>query len=326
MYSTRHIKDLNSDTILERTSEYTIFSHYVGHDFLIGGTVRSPLRRDVNPSFTIYRAVYGKYQLRFRDNATLEEGSCFDLVMKLYNCTYFNALRMIDKDLNLKIQNGGFFAQKVTNNTIKERTPSVIEVKTRPWNGAVDRDFWLPYGITCKTLIIYDVYPLSHFTVNGHFYNCRDVVYGYYFGDTTWKVYAPKYEWKWFTNASSNIIQGYKQLPDKGDVLVITKSLKDCMLLYELGISAIAPQAENVLLGSERITELKQRFNRIFVNFDFDYTGVISGCKYKRKYGLQNLYLTNGRYNTVDYGTKDVTDYYKRYGREELIKLIKRHV
>lgn len=34
-------------------------------------------------------------------------------------------------------------------------------------------------------------------------------------------------------------------LPKSGDILVITKSMKDCMTLYSLGVPAIAPISEN---------------------------------------------------------------------------------
>ncbi len=34
-------------------------------------------------------------------------------------------------------------------------------------------------------------------------------------------------------------------IPKNGEFIVITKSLKDCMVLYELGVPAVAPISEN---------------------------------------------------------------------------------
>ena len=43
-----------------------------------------------------------------------------------------------------------------------------------------------------------------------------------------YKPYADKYT-KWRNNLTELDIQGYKQLPKTGDILVITKSMKDVM-------------------------------------------------------------------------------------------------
>ena len=52
-------------------------------------------------------------------------------------------------------------------------------------------------------------------------------------------------------------------LPKTGDSVVITKSLKDVMCLYEYGISAIAPCSENMFLTDSQYEKLKNRFKHI---------------------------------------------------------------
>ena len=47
---------------------------------------------------------------------------------------------------------------------------------------------------------------------------------------------------------------------DGGENLVITKSLKDCMLLYELGVPAIAPCSENLFVSQKQFEKLKTFF------------------------------------------------------------------
>ena len=44
------------------------------------------------------------------------------------------------------------------------------------------------------------------------------------------------------------MIQGMHMIPKSGEFLVITKSMKDVMLCYELGIPAIAPNSENLFI------------------------------------------------------------------------------
>ena len=56
------------------------------------------------------------------------------------------------------------------------------------------------------------------------------------------------------------------QLPkDGGDLLIIQKSMKDVMCMYELGIIAIAPNSENLFLNDNQLEKVKNKFKRIIV-------------------------------------------------------------
>lgn len=59
-----------------------------------------------------------------------------------------------------------------------------------------------------------------------------------------------------------------------GDLLVITKSLKDVMCLYEYGITAIAPCSENEFLTDTQYQKVKSKFKHITLLWDNDYAGV----------------------------------------------------
>jgi len=111
-------------------------------------------------------------------------------------------------------------------------------------------------------------------------------------------------------------LQGYDQLPEKGTLLIVTKSLKDVMLFYEFGIPAIAPASESVILSVEQHKELSQRFTKIVTLYDFDLTGVRSANKMRKEFNLPALFLTNGRFGTVDYTAKDPTDLVKKKGKK----------
>ena len=86
--------------------------------------------------------------------------------------------------------------------------------------------------------------------------------------------------------------------PKTGDVLLITKSQKDVMLAYELGIPAIAPCSEVLFLSNKQIQHLKKRFKTIVVCYDTDITGIhnlkqikvkVRWCYIWKKYELIDL-------------------------------------
>lgn len=71
---------------------------------------------------------------------------------------------------------------------------------------------------------------------------------------------------RFLTNWKSSQIQGARQLPKDGDdLLIIQKSMKDVMCMYELGIIAIAPNSENLFLNDIQLEKVKNKFKRIIV-------------------------------------------------------------
>jgi hypothetical protein len=113
-------------------------------------------------------------------------------------------------------------------------------------------------------------------------------------------------------------MQGLKQLPANGNILVITKAMKDVMSLYELGISAIAPQAESIIIDMKTMNELKPFFKYIVFNGDWDVAG--------KKFMIQNRKLHGGLclfFKEKDRTGKDISDFIKRFGIEEARRLTK---
>lgn len=111
-------------------------------------------------------------------------------------------------------------------------------------------------------------------------------------------------------------MQGAKQLPKEDDVLVITKSLKDVMTLYSLGITAIAPNSENLFLTESQFSKLKSRFKRIIVFYDNDLTGIHNMNKIRKSFDVECMWIPRS------YGAKDISDFHKMYGREKTLELI----
>ena len=128
------------------------------------------------------------------------------------------------------------------------------------------------------------------------------------------KIYRPlaiKKE-KWIGNTTKNYILGYKQLPEQGDLLIITKSLKDVMCLKSLGYNSISPSSEGTLLPEIVIKDLSNRFKQLIVLFDNDTQGIKSAQKIKTIYNINNITIP------LDLEVKDISEYYNKFKNQTI--------
>lgn len=79
-------------------------------------------------------------------------------------------------------------------------------------------------------------------------------------------------------------MQGAHKLPKSGEYVVITKSMKDVMTLYELGIPAIAPISENCYLTEAQHNKLISRFKKVILFYDNDMAGISNSNKIFKKH------------------------------------------
>ena len=124
------------------------------------------------------------------------------------------------------------------------------------------------------------------------------------------KIYKPlgdKFT-KWRNNLTEYDIQGYAQLPKKGNLLIITKSLKDVMVLHEMGYFAVSPSSESTFIPETVLNDLKKRFKHILLCFDRDVPGVTNMRKVSLKTGL------NGFLVHKSLKSKDISDAVKNNG------------
>lgn len=310
MYDSTKIKQQDApitlDYILSKVTEYDIYARYIGQ-FKIGFIYNSPFREDKNPSFGIFRSrKSGK--LLFKDHGN---GECGDVIkfVELYTglTNYNDILNRIVTDMS------------ITNNTklksIKqyESKDTVIGVVRQDWTD-IDKQYWSQFGITKETLIKFNVSSIKYYLCDGivkGIYKNENPMYAYKVYDH-FKIYRPladKYT-KWRNNLAPYDIQGYEQLPKKGDLLIITKSLKDVMCLYEMGYTAISPSSESTFLTPDVIDDLKLRFKRILICFDRDISGVKNMRKISLKTGLKG-FLVHKKWKA-----KDISDAIKLNGFE----------
>ena len=311
MYDSKRIKKQDNpitlDYILSKVTEYDIYARYLGQ-FKVGFIYNSPFRKDKNPSFGIFRSKKtGK--LLFKDHGN---GECGDVIkfVELYTgiTNYNDLLNQIVKDM------------QITNNTVlhsnkevEKSTETVIGVVRQDWTD-IDKQYWSQFGITKETLIKFNVSSIKYYLCDGivkGIYKNENPMYAYKVYDH-FKIYRPladKYT-KWRNNLTPYDIQGYEQLPKKGDLLIITKSLKDVMCLYEMGYTAISPSSESTFLTPDVIDVLKRRFKRILICFDRDIPGVKNMRKISLKTGLKG-FLVHKKWKA-----KDISDAIKLNGFE----------
>lgn len=304
-YNTKRVIPITEDSILARTTEYDIFAYYIGYNFVIGSKFNSPLRKDKSPSFGIFISNRSN-RLLFKDLSTGQSGNCFKFVqLLLHLSSYKEALKKINEDLNLNFMNPSTKGIYVKNHFKASKTK--ISVRIRPFT-KYDLEYWQSYNITEEILNKFNVYSISNVWVNDTMLPIKSTaqmpMYAYQVYNK-FKIYRPFADKanKWLSNCTQLDLQGYAQLPEKGNLLIITKSLKDVMVLYSLGYTAIAANSENTIIPNKIIRDLKNRFTDIIIFFDNDETGILGAAKLKELYEIPYVYIPQ------ELNIKDISDY-----------------
>lgn len=125
------------------------------------------------------------------------------------------------------------------------------------------------------------------------------------------KIYRPlasKYT-KWRSNLTNYHVQGLAELPKRGGkLLIITKSLKDVMVLYEMGYNAISASSETTFIPIEILDKLKVKWKNVLILYDRDSTGMTKAREYSKQYGL-NAFFVHRKFKS-----KDISDAVKDNG------------
>lgn len=314
---------ITKEFLLSKNSEETYMSYYLGMP-LSNKAFCSPLRKDHKPSCSLWKSKLGT--LYFKDFATGQTLSFVNLVMVKYNCTYSEALIKIAEDFGLTPEQTNLqpIIQQIP--TFKTKSQSKIQIEQKEFTKQ-ELAWWKQFGITKEILDKFSIFSCKNVFLNNKIFITsteKCPVYGYFYGIKNgieqWKIYIPlRTKFRWINNADKETTQGYAQLPETGKYLVITKSLKDVALLYTFGIPAVAPSSETSFIKKELLEELKNRFQTIIVFFDNDRTGKAYMAKLRHKYP-EFKYLIIPR----QLKAKDISDFYKLYGRKLTKDLIKK--
>ena len=300
---------LNKENIIQLTDSYTLINHYLQpyHNYGTlkkGKHISNPflLEKQQTPSFNIYPSKGGVWRYKdFADDSC--DGSVFDLIMKLKNISFKQALEVINADFNLGLVSAS-----------PKKKPQ-IELDTS-WNNQ-NMAYWKSYGILPKHLHHFRVFPVAKMTrykENNDPIAIRTIpqnpIYAYQVTKDCYKLYQPlskKYKFSWIGDKPEDYVFGYTQLPQKGKQLFITGGEKDVMSLFTKGYYAICFNSETSLPHPDLIKELKDRFDKVIVLYDNDDTGEAQSQKLAAKFQLYRATLPQ----LAAYDGKDFSDFVK---------------
>lgn len=319
--------------ILERVTQEEIFEYYLGVEVQTRRQFCNPLRKDDNPTCNFS---YHGEKLRFRDWSWPRPLDCFDIVMKMYGLSFDDALKRIASDFDLVgTSENSHAVQRFSQ--IKEAEGTVKRTRIRVRLSSFtnqDKRYLKNHGVHGEQCKKFNVKPIDRVWVRGNLiwgYHDKDPAIGYYFGKDNdghelWKIYYYSRDSGTRFICNCNTIQGWEELPQSGSGVVITKSLKDVMALDNFNIPAIAPQGESQRFPEEKAEELKERFDIVRSLYDFDRAGVAAANRLRKRHGIPPLFLTDGRFNTEDYGAKDFSDFVKYNGEQQARGIIHRQL
>lgn len=316
---------ITKEDILKHVTQEEVFSFYMGEDIKHLGVFHSPLREDNIPSFALYFHKHNRNTLMFKDFATQDCGDFVVLVMKIFNLTYNEALKKIATDFKLGDFNIQAKSNTVTYTRLVQKDRVKLGIKIRPWE-VRDKNYWTSFGISKKTLQKFNVFPISYIFYNDTAVKAHEYAYAYVEekdGIISYKIYQPlevKLK-KWINNANYSVHQGYRQLPDKGDILIITKSLKDVMSIHDcLNLPAIGLQSESVMMKESVMEEYKSRFSKVICLFDNDEAGKKLTANFSNNYSIPYLFVPE------EPGITDFSDLVKHVGKIEAVEIINQKI
>lgn len=303
MYSTRTAITMSLKDLLDKLDDYDIYSYYVGQ-FKIGKLFNSPLRSDdKNPSFAIFKGVNGR--LFFKDHGSGEGGNAIKFV-KLYKGiqTRDELERELLRIVRKMNPNSGNAIRTYSYSV--DSGPTDIGIVRQPFTD-VDKQYWKQFHISIDTLKKFQVFSIKYFLCNRVVrgtYKETSPMYAYKIDDK-FKIYRPlasKYT-KWRTNLTNRNVQGLSEIPKEGgNLLIITKSLKDVMCLYEMGFNAIAASSETTFIPDDILQSLRSKWKHTVILYDRDKTGMLESRKYSRQYKLDAIFVHK------KFKAKDISD------------------
>lgn len=333
--------NISKEDILAKVNSYDILNHYLlpyhkENKLVAARNISNPFlaEKQNTPSFNIFPAM-GSGEWRYKDFATDDNGSCFDLVMKLKNISFPEALSTINTDMNLfldsftntptTIHQKPVIVEKVVNELDIMQPAKRFTITKRGFN-THDWDYWKKFKINKETLDKFNVVAIekySSYNKEGKPYEIRafDGRLMYAYDNDQWvKIYKPfdekKYKFLFLGIKESNYIFGWKHLPEKDDLVFITGGEKDVLCLVSQGYNAITLNSETSNLQDETAEELKNRFKNVIVLYDNDATGVKQSKQLASKYQIHRMELPK-----IPNNGKDVSDYFSQNGTLEAFNL-----
>jgi hypothetical protein len=315
---------MSREEILAQVDSYTVLAFYLAayHNepqLMQGHNISNPFlsEKQETPSFNIFCDQKGGHEWKFKDFATEDKGSCFDLVMKLFNLDFNEAKARICQDFNLSDPTLKTVNRIEPTKPMSEKKSTDYSIKPKDFNKQ-EIDFWSKYGITIDILNSFKVRSLAEFSSKnkeGNPYSFRsdnnNLIFAYDMGNWC-KLYKPldkKFRFQYLGDKPQNFVFGLDQLPEKGDFVFLTGGEKDVMSLAAKGYHAISLNSETAKPTPELLAELRSRFSQIVVLYDNDKTGIEQSKELSKTFGLSRVTLPS-----LSNNGKDISDFFATGG------------
>jgi len=206
-------------------------------------TINSPLRKDANPSFSVYCGDNGIW--RYKDFSTGDSGSYIDFIKIKYNLSFQDALKYIKNEL--KVENNAPIRVHKAIEKIKREVK--IEFADRPFTKEGHK-YWNSFCLSEDFLRKDDIYQVKLYTINDKVIKIPDYqqVFSYYAFDIDrckLLTIGQNVKNKWISNIDTKYLWFYYLYQEPVEDLFVVKSVKDREVLALLGYKAIALQNES---------------------------------------------------------------------------------
>lgn len=309
MYSLKKKKPLNYQELLEFYKEEAIYIFYLGDSFCVNRFIKSPFpdREDSTPSFKLR---YKNNMLIWHDFGDPKSASftksIVGFVMRYFideKLTYSQAMERIMSDMEgFSVKDG--ILKELEQIRAKSYKVPTKGITIRKEMQEFERAVWDKLGVSPGILDRYDTKGVSEVFIDGKLWRKAskyDPIFAYILNreadDYSFQVYRPLSEDK-LTKFRDHNVEGYlfglKQLPEKGEVLIITKSCKDVLVLASRGYHAICPFSEASYVHLLSILpSLFNRFQRVYIMYDPDPAGIGYANKVIEEFdgALQNIHI-----------------------------------
>lgn len=318
--------EISKKFIEERISEEDMWERYFQVNFRV--IFKSPLRVDKSSTCSMFKHKNGQWWMKDHNGSFC--GSVWDALMYSRNISFSDVLELVAKDYGLLNISYNNVITPIKRNIITEPVQKrVIQIKVREWED-YDYNYWFSYGWTQEQIDTFPVFPTSIVWLSNKYNGELEIkvisnplspVYAYRLANFEYKIYMPlNKDFRFICNTSR--WNGWEQLPSKGELVIITKSMKDIGLLHRLGYASCGSQGEGHSLPEDNIIELKRRFKVVVLLFDNDYNkednvGRRNAIKNSEKFGIPWMEIP------TDYQIKDASDFFKEHGIKKTEELIK---
>lgn len=303
--SSRGIKEFYSEIPQEEIFRL-VFKEYPD----LSKSYKSPLRKDKNPG--CYFEWYGNV-LYFVDWTRKQVNSdALQVIKDFYRLNNVGEAITLVQELLMGYTSPIPISNKIGDVKPKKERTKIIPIR-REW---MEKDviYWKQFNITIEQLTEDLVFPVSSANIrkDGMWKrsNFFDLSYCFTLDKEIYKIYRPQQReksFKWRTNADSNVIGSINSLKRDCDLLIITKSYKDCRVIRNLGYESVWFQSESSYPSDYIIKHLLKTYKRVVVFFDNDLTG--KECSVKLKDKLSSI--TNASVDIIEsevFYLKDISE------------------